>query len=448
MAKVRAKTLTCPSCGSAVPVRNVFKAKLVVCPSCDSQLDLTTPDFQVLGKLPDRAPPQDAVCLGLKGKLEDGRAFEIVGRLRFTDYDDEESWFWDEWLLLAENGEYLWLQEEGRSFELHTRFVPDNPPDLDTLNSSRLLAMDGTEYRVKERGTPRISYVEGELTWRAKVGDSVAYIDARGPGGGFGVEFTDDEIEFFRRKRLSRFEGYRLVGLQELLDLEDRRDELRAEYQKGPKAMGCGGMIMAGGALMAFFLFVVLSGVGGYAARSTSSSTVDVASLQAGKELGKAKLSAGSEYRLDFDAVVHPSASTADLAVRDPRGVDHVVLKVSNLQKTGPADLALGFRAEQDGEHVLHIKGTAGSLALPSGTATPGSSSTGLTNVRWSVKSRPIRPDGFVLVGPILLLGALAFFLLGAGRTSAASARAAREYRRLRAELIEEIHRKSRVQES
>lgn len=440
MAKVRAKTLTCPNCGSPVPVRNVFKAKLVVCDSCDSQLDLTTPDFKVLGALPERIPPQDALCLGLKGTLADDRSFEIIGRLRFTDYDDEESWFWDEWLLLAENGEYLWLSEEGKSFELHTKFIPENPPDIDTMNSSRVLNVDGTEYRVKERGTPKISYVEGELTWRATPGDEVSYIDARGPGGGFGVEFTSEEIEFFRRQRLSRVETYRMCGLDGLLALEDRRDELRAEYQRGPKAMGCGAFIMAGGAMAAFFAFLVIA-VAGTTAGSGTRPSMDVASLEASTNLGASKLTKGSEYRLQFDSLVHPATTSAELAVTDPTGAKHVVLTVANIQKTGEADLITAFEAEHDGLHMLELNGKGSLLA---GVGDP--ASTAITNVKWTVMAVPLKGEGFFFAGPFLLACGFVMFIISAGRRSAASARAAREYRHERADFIELLHRESRVQ--
>jgi hypothetical protein len=440
MAKVRAKSLTCPNCGAPVAVRNVFKAKTVVCDNCDSQLDLTTPDFKVLGQLPDRQPPQDAVCLGLKGELPDGRSFEIIGRIRFSDFDDEEDWFWDEWLLLAENGEYLWLQEEGRSFELHTEFTPNSPPDIDVLRSARTIDLDGTQYRVKERGSPRVSYVEGELTWTASIGDTVHYVDARGPGGGFGVEFNDDEIEFFRRKRMSRVEAWRMCGLDGLLALEDRRDELRAEYESGPKAMGCGGLIMAGGGVFAFLLFMVFAGIGSKVGSGTHTS-IPVAQIESAMQLGTAKLAAGSNYTLDFDSTAHPALTSADLALTDPQGKRHVMLKISNLQKTGVAEGSRSFRAETDGLHRVELSGR-GSVVPTVG----GSTAKAFSNVKWYVRSEPLNGSGFFFGGPLLLMFGIGLFIVSAGRRSAASAQAAREFRKERAEFIENLQRESRVQ--
>lgn len=450
MAKVRAKTLTCPSCGSAVPVRNVFKAKLVVCPNCDSQLDLSSPGFEALGKLPRREEPQDALCLGLKGELPDGRRHEIIGRIRFSESDEEEIWFWDEWLLLTQNGEYLWLSEEGRQFELHTPFIPQNPPPLDVLRSARTLEVDGTSYRVKERGRPSISYVEGELTWRATVGDRVSYVDARGPGGGFGVEFNDEEIEFFKRRRLSRHEVYQYMGLQKLLDLEDERDALRRKYQAGPKSMTTGGVMFAAAAVFGFFIFVVGAGLGSRPMRG-SLATVETATLESGAELARGDLKKGTEYALYFDATAYPALSKANVSLIDPAGKSHLLVQATNLQKTGPIDTSVEFTAEADGTHVLHLQGTrnatATSVPISSATGTTTTGSKALGNVAWRLQSHPINLTGFFCVAPFLLLGAIVLFLTGAGRMASASARAAREYREMRQAIIERLRHESRIQE-
>lgn len=441
MAKVRAKTLTCTSCGAPLPVRNVFKAKTVVCRNCDTQLDLSSPALEILGKLPSRQKPQDAICLGLSGELPDGRSFEIIGRLRFSDFDDEESWFWDEWLLLAENGEYLWLQEDGKSFELQTPFMPNHPPTLDALRHDYEIPVDGTSYRVVERGRPSVSYVEGELTWRAKVGDTVDFVDARGPGGGFGAEFSEDEMEFFRRQHLSRKEAFQLCGLQLLLDLEDERDRKREAYQKGPKAMGCGGIILGAGAILAFVMFAMLAVVGATVSRGDTY-TLTAAELTAGKELGFAELHAGSEYILDYDSTVHPPTTAAHLKLLDPTGKAHELLTVANLQKTGEADLFLEFKAERDGIHKLVIDGTVSPMV----EITPTPAAPAIKSIKWSIKSQPINGGGLFCVAPMLLIGGFGFFIVSAGRRSAASARAAREFRKDRRELIDELHHQSRIQ--
>lgn len=451
MAKVRAKTLTCPSCGAALPVRNVFKAKLVVCRACDSQIDLTKPGFEALAKLPRREPPQDALCLGLKGQLEDGRTHEIIGRIRFEESDADESWFWDEWLLLVQDGTYLWLSEEGRSYELHTEFVPENPPDLATLSSAHAIPMDGTTYRVKERGRARIGYVEGELTWRATVGDRVSYVDTVGAGGGWGVEYSDEEIEFFKRRRLSRTELYLQTGLGSLVELEHERDALRIAYQKGPKARATGAAFFTMAALAALVLFVLGSAFGS-TVLDGSRKELSASELGLGVDLASVELEAGTAYDLSFDATAKPALSNGKLALVEPDGKSHTLLEVSNLQKTGGVDFDVDFRAEKAGRHVLKFYGTGNPVVTtaPAPTAittTTTPSTQALTSLRWKVATHPIQTWGFLLIAPFLVVGALLLFIGSAGGMASASARAAREYREMRQAKIDQLHHELLIQD-
>lgn len=184
------RTIACTACGAPLELRDA-RAKTVVCGHCAAQLDLASADYAVLESLraDGRVHP---LRVGLSGMLR-GVAWEIVAHVRY----DEGTWWWDEYLLLAADGRTAWLQYEERAFSLWIPWVPKDPSPVDA--SSVALEADGERHAVTERGTATIGTIEGELTWRARVGDAMTYLDARAAG----VEITSREIEWFRRQDVS-----------------------------------------------------------------------------------------------------------------------------------------------------------------------------------------------------------------------------------------------------
>ncbi len=450
MATIRPKTLTCPSCRAPVPVRNILKAKLVVCRNCDNQLDLTQPDFAALGKVRGGEPPQDAICLGLKGKLHDGRTIEIVGRIRFTDSDAMESWFWDEWLILVSDGSYLWLAEDEGRLVLNTPFTPSDPPDMLALECRRVLELDGARYKVRERGTPTICYVEGELTWRAKVGDTVSFVDARGPAGSIGVEYTPDEIEFFKRERLSRKTTLRMFGLDEVLELEKQRYAIERQHTRRARALLHSAFIMLAGGMFAFALFVCLN------ASITIDHGVHVEiplHQLASTEIGATKLEAGQDYRLRIAGQVQPVVQSAQIDIVDPSGKAIPLMTISNRQKRGEASHTVDFRAEKSGVHRLKLSGTADPTAVTSTapTALPGTPDkvtdpAAFKYLSWSFSAITTLGKGYLVVGSLLFVFGFMLFVIALVRVNATRLDAKKKYREQYREMLAEIHRRHRIQ--
>lgn len=207
------KQLDCPSCGASLEVKNAQRAKSIVCQQCGSQIDLTDPQFGILGQIIlNAALPRTPVQLGMIGEFA-GEKYQVIGRVRYR----EQQWMWDEWLLMTEEGRFKWLTEGEEGFTLYDTMVPTNPVDPrevgDTLN------LEGTvSAEVEGRGVGRIDYLEGELTWKATLGDSVHYMDANFPDnkGKYAIEWTDEEVEFFKGKKLTNNEVRRAFSLPEL----------------------------------------------------------------------------------------------------------------------------------------------------------------------------------------------------------------------------------------
>lgn len=435
MAKVKAKTLTCPNCSAPVPVRNVMKAKTVVCRSCDSQIDMSTPNLEVMGKLRKQYDSQHGIIPGMRGKLPDGRDCEVVGRLRFEDGDIEETWYWDEWLVLAANGAYLWLAESDGRFSLLTRFDPDEPPTLDELRD-QWFAMDGNRYRVQERGNPKVVAIQGELTFKATVGDRTHFVDARGNGRTVSVEWSDEEIEFFESQRISRREALTIGGLDKLLDLDAELPKLRREAAAGARSAGCSGMIAGAGAGVAFLGFMI-SSVTSYNVGKKLNATVTSSQLASGTALLDADLRAGEEYTVYLDIGKFPSGiKHVDVAIDTPLTGSFPLWSVDNPLSSGHGRIkgrSKSFVADSSGKHTISLKGAGISESLE--------------DVDVTVMAGGFNATALFCLAPMLLVGAVGLFMLSAARKTAASMRVNRELRKRRAAILNELHEAATVQE-
>ncbi len=201
------KQLNCPQCGASLAVHNAKKARVLVCHHCGSEIDLTSPEYAVVGQaIRGSAPPSSPIRLGQTPTF-DGVKWMVVGRVRYRDED-----YWDEWLLLSEEGKYQWLVESEGKFTLYQPFAPTSPVDparvRDTVN------LEGIEAQVTERGRATIEYLEGELTWKARIGDKMNYLEAEHAGGIYSIEWTEQEIEFFRGQEISRAAVWQAFGFE------------------------------------------------------------------------------------------------------------------------------------------------------------------------------------------------------------------------------------------
>ena len=438
MAKIKPKSLTCPNCAGTVPVRNVLKAKTVVCRNCDAQIDMSTPNLTLLAQLRKQHDSAFGIIPGMKGTLPDGRAAEVVGRLRFEDSDYEDTWHWDEWLLLAANGEYLWLQENDGRFDLMARFDPADPPDLEDVRNQEWLEIDGVSYRSRERGNPRIVALQGELTWKATVGDRVEFVDAHGnKGHSVSIEWTDDEVEFFKAERISQKQAYKACGLDALIAVDEGLPQLRDEAGAGARSAGCAGIIAGGGAGLAAFGFLATAATMARVKEATFA-TLEASELQQGVELLSVDLQAGESYTAYLSAKVFPAeVKTAEVKIETPLTGSFPLWSITNPLATGHGTLSenRGFIADSSGTHKLVLTGLSTSPEAALGS------------LDVSVYNDGVNGTGLFCLTPLLIGFAVALFMLAAGRKARAAAYVREEHRRRRAEALNALHEAATVQE-
>ncbi len=187
-----AKSITCTQCAAPLEIENP-RAKTVVCSHCGAQLDLTSPDYAFLGVV-QREPIVAPLKVGQVGHDADGTEWRILGHLRF----EEDGYHWDEYLLRAGDGRTFWIQYDDGAFSFYWPRRLKEP--VDPLKCTGRFTLEGKDYVCRGFGRAKIERLEGELTWKATVGDSIRWIDA----GEIGMEWTDREIEVFDREAVSK----------------------------------------------------------------------------------------------------------------------------------------------------------------------------------------------------------------------------------------------------
>lgn len=196
------KTFNCPKCGTPLDLKNAGRSKSLVCPSCGSQIDLTSPEYNILGNVGRRLEPQvTPFQLGMRGTVG-GQEYEIIGR---AVYHDDEDDIWDEWLLLSAAGEYVWISDsENEGMALWHSFVPANPVEPRSLEEDQSLVLRKTRVTVRDLGEMKIDYLEGELNWKATVGEQVSYAEADSATERISIEYNENEVEFYWGEDLDR----------------------------------------------------------------------------------------------------------------------------------------------------------------------------------------------------------------------------------------------------
>ena len=193
------KSLSCPKCGAPLDLRDPLRARTIVCGSYGSHLSSAQSGLELLGKV-DLAKhrPKSSIRLGRWANLE-GDSFVVIGRIRYGG----EAWNWDEWLLRSAKGKHLWLAEDGQRYTLFRTFQPKTPFPIDRLFPNSTVEIDGKQAKVDEVESVDVLFFEGELTWKATLGDSITYADFKVGQVHYSVEATDEEIRFFKGRVLS-----------------------------------------------------------------------------------------------------------------------------------------------------------------------------------------------------------------------------------------------------
>lgn len=223
--KISLELVHCPNCTAQVDIQGGAGIQTAVCGSCGTVVDLTGDAPTANGQMTRKARPGQPIKPGDRAKIGDTE-FQVVGWLRFKGWDDEDTWYWTEWLLASASGDYRWLtygEEDG--FALHRPLRIEREFDLKH-------GFPIPQAIVNERAPAKIVALGGELTWKATIGERFNYIDARKGDKIYSVEYTPNEVELTEGIRLSETQVWQAFGRDEMVQKAAAKATARKFYRR------------------------------------------------------------------------------------------------------------------------------------------------------------------------------------------------------------------------
>ena len=173
------KAIQCTQCGGALSLFSE-QTQMITCDYCGSQLDASSEEYRVLD---EKLEKRDLLFpVGMDVYHEDIK-FKIIARMVFEgsylDEDDDGkeilvTYDSTDYLLFHPRKKHLWLTECEDEFSISssTHLLTRNNP----FHTDEIIVDDET-WKLKEKGTLELRYVDGALPWIAKVGDSVEFAE-------------------------------------------------------------------------------------------------------------------------------------------------------------------------------------------------------------------------------------------------------------------------------
>lgn len=182
--RVDVERLRCPSCGGPIKLF-VADSERATCPSCRAVLDVAHGTLSAVGQLEARRQAL-TIPLGTAGTLCD----EDVLVIGFVERTTTDGYAWNEYLLHTERG-YRWLVEDNR----HYTYVREISPS-EARQGVFGATYKGRSFKRFQTSRAKITYVIGELYWKAEVGDSAALEDFIRPPEMLSKEESHNELHW------------------------------------------------------------------------------------------------------------------------------------------------------------------------------------------------------------------------------------------------------------
>jgi hypothetical protein len=149
-------------------------------------------------------PNPTPIRVGRSGTLA-GKPWRVAGRIVLGMEDAGETYYWNEYHLVGEDGQIATLvyeeTETVAEWRLFTLFEPQTPLTLAEASAQRVgntFDLDGTRMRVTLVDESRVYFIEGTAPEGLELGDVAHYFNAETAGRMIVVSWTGSEIEYYR----------------------------------------------------------------------------------------------------------------------------------------------------------------------------------------------------------------------------------------------------------
>lgn len=176
------RSIDCPNCGAGLSVLGGGRVTLHVCGYCGSALDAIE-GYRVLRQFADLKRPASPFAIGMAGTLF-GASYQVIGTLGWQESHRGVRWTWVDHLIFSPTHGYAWLTVElghliyTRRHRAATRPNWISPAQVESAKTKPEVYSDGQSYSYYETSTARITFAEGEFTWRPMVGDQTVTVSA------------------------------------------------------------------------------------------------------------------------------------------------------------------------------------------------------------------------------------------------------------------------------
>jgi hypothetical protein len=185
--RVAVERLTCPACGSPVPIFVPRESERCGCAACGALLDHTRGALRLLEQLEPPAP--SLIPLGSEGELLGERRI-VVGFMQRHVVVEGDHYSFREYLLHGAKG-YSWLVEDSGHW-LHVAPIASSAVRDDGAHAR----YQGRRYRRFAAGRPEVDFVVGEFYWKVARGDRSETVDYIAPPRLLSVERTEREVSW------------------------------------------------------------------------------------------------------------------------------------------------------------------------------------------------------------------------------------------------------------
>lgn len=205
--KPKLASIRCTSCGAPLQLHGGgHKILTLNCNYCGAVMDAQK-EYAVLAQFKNQRKPDCPLEIGMQGTFK-GVEFTIVG---MVGQDAEGEWV--DLLMFSPTHGYAWLSYENGHFTFTRRTRACLGSALWTQAVKSTVPCGEQTFRLYERYEAKITYVAGELTWLAKVGDASQLAEAIAPPWLLSAEKSADESELYLCEYVEPEEVYRSFKL-------------------------------------------------------------------------------------------------------------------------------------------------------------------------------------------------------------------------------------------